>query len=201
MELKGVIKMTEPTDWVNSIVVSRQKNGKLRVCLDPKDLNKFIKRCHHNTLTLEEITHKFAGTRYYSKPDAKNGYWSVVLDEESSKLETFNSPFGRYCFIRMPFGLVMSQDVFQHRMDQILEKCPGTVSIADDIVVCGKTEVEQDRNLYNLMEVAKQHGLVFNSETCELKVPRIKLFGMMYDKDGVHLDPAKVNDIQQRSFP
>ena len=86
-------------------------------------------------------------------------------------------------------------------MDQILEKCPGTVSIADDIVVCGKTEVEHDRNLYNLMEVAKQHGLAFNSEKCELKVPRIKFFGMMYDKDGVHPDPAKVNDVQQRPSP
>ena len=141
MELKGVIKkVTEPTDWVNSIVISRRKNGKLQVCLDPKDLNKVMKRCHHKTPTLEEITHKFAGSRYYSKLDAKNGYWSVVLGGESSKLTTtFNSPFGRYCFLRMPFGLVMSQDVFQHRIDQILEKCPGMVSIADDIVVCGKT--------------------------------------------------------------
>ena len=51
------------------------------------------------------------------------------------------------------------------------------------------------------MEVAKQHGLVFNSEKCELKVPRIKFFGMMYDKGCVHPDLAKVNDIQQRSSP
>ena len=202
MEQKGVIKkMTEPTDWVRSIVISRRKNGKLRVCLDPKDLNKAIKRCHHKTPTLEEITHKFAGSRYFSKLDAKNGYWSVVLDEESSKLTTFNSPFGRYCFLRMPFGLVMSQDVFQHRMDQILEKCPGTVSIADDITVCGKTEAEHDQNLHNLMEVAKQQGLVFNSKKCELKVPQIKFFGMMYDKDGVHPDPAKVKDIKSRCSP
>ena len=199
---KSVIKkMTEPTDWVSSIVISRRKNGKLRICLDPKDLNKVIKRCHHKTPTLEEITHKFSGSRYYSELDAKNGYWSVVLDEESSRLTTFNSPFGRYCFRRMPFGLVMSQDVFQHRMDQILEKCPGTVSIADDIVVCGKTEAEHDWNLHNLMEVAKRHGLVFNSEKCELKVPQIKFFGMMYDKDGVHPDPVKVKDIKQRCSP
>ena len=202
MEQKGVIKkMTEPTDWVSSIVISRRKNGKLRVCLDPKDLNKAIKRCHHKTPTLEEITHKFAGSRYFSKLDAKNGYWSVVLDEESSRLTTFNSPFGRYCFLRMPFGLVMSQDVFQHRMDQILEKCPGTVSIADDIAVCGKTEAEHDQNLHNLMEVAKQHGLVFNSGKSELKVSQIKFFGMMYDKDGVHPDPAKVKDIKSRCSP
>ena len=80
-------------------------------------------------------------------------------------------------------------------------KCPGTVSIADDIAVCGKTEAEHDQNLHNLMEVTKQHGLVFNSEKWELKVPQIKFFGMMYDKDGVHPAPAEVKDIKSRCSP
>ena len=193
--------MTEPTDWVSSIVISRRRNGKLRICLDPKDLNKAIKRCHHKTPTLEEITHKFSGSRYFSKLDAKNGYWSVLLDEESSCLTTFNSPFGRYCFLRMPFGLVMSQDVFHHKMDQILEKCPGTISIADDIAVCGETEAEHDQNLHNVMEIARQHGLVFNSDKCEIKVPQIKFFGMIYHKDGVHPDPEKVKVIKEKQSP
>ena len=102
----------------------KTKNGKLPVCLDPKDLNKVIKRCYPKTLTLEEITYKFVGSRFYSKLDAKNGYWSVVLDEESDKLTTFSSPFGRYCFLRMPFGLVMSQNVFQHRIFRSLKSVP-----------------------------------------------------------------------------
>ena len=79
----GVIrKVDEPTDWVNSLAYSRKQNGKL--CLDPKDLNKAIKRCHHHTPTLEEITHQFAGSQHFSKLDAKNGYWSVKLDTESA---------------------------------------------------------------------------------------------------------------------
>ena len=124
-------KVTEPTDWVNSLTYSRKANGEIRVCLDPKDLNKAIKRNHHKTPTLEELTHKFREARFFSKLDAKSGYWAVKLDKESQLLTTFNSPFGRFCFKRMPFGLVMSQDVFQHKMDQILERCPGTIGIAD----------------------------------------------------------------------
>ena len=80
--------------------------------------------CHP---TLEELTHKFAGRTIFSKVDARHGYWSVALDEESSMLTTFNSPFGRYRYLRMPFGLRMSQDVFQQKMDQILESCPGCI--------------------------------------------------------------------------
>ncbi len=111
---QGVIrKVTEPTDWVNSLTYARKANGKLRLCLDPKDLNAAIKRCHHRTPRVEEITHKLDGAKYFSKLDAKNGYWSVTLDPESQLLTTFNSPFGRHCFVRMPFWVAMSQDVFQ----------------------------------------------------------------------------------------
>ena len=202
MEDQGVIrKVSEPTDWVSSIALSRRANGKIRVCLDPKDLNKAIKRCHHRTPTIEEITHQFTGSKFFSKLDAKNGYWSVKLDDESSLLTTFNSPFGRYCYKRMPFGLVMSQDVFQQRMDQILENCPGTLGIADDIAVYGKTKDEHDKHLRNVMKVAAKFGLMFNSEKCHINVNQIKFFGMLYDREGVHPDPQKVSDIKKIAPP
>ena len=202
MERLGVIKkVTEPTDWVNSAAYSRKSNGRLRICLDPKDLNRAIKRNHHVTPTLEEITHKFAGSEVFSKVDARHGYWSVVLDEESSLLTTFNSPFGRYRYLRMPFGLKMSQDVFQHKMDQILEKCPGCIGIADDVGVFGRDAAEHDRNLHNLMQVARQHGLVFNPDKCEIRQDRIKFYGLYFDKEGVHTDPEKVADVKDMAVP
>jgi hypothetical protein len=118
MEKNGVIeKVTKPTDWVNSIVIREKPNGRLWLCLDPKYLNKAIMRDHYPTPTLEEITPKLAGARVFSKIDARNGYWNVKLDDESSYLTTFNTPNGRYRFLRMPFGLRMSQDVFQFKID------------------------------------------------------------------------------------
>ena len=148
----------------------------MSICLDPKDLNKAIKRCHHRVPTLEEITHQMVSAKWFSKLDAKKGYWSIELDEESQTLTCFNSPFGRYCFRGMPFRLVMSQDVFQQKMDQILEKCPGTISISDDVVVFGNNEKEHDNNLRNLMEAAKENGLVSNSTKCNIKTKSIKFF-------------------------
>ena len=70
-----------------------------------------IKREHHPIPSLEEITPKLAGAKLLSKPDAHNGYWNVKLEEESPYLTTFNTPFGRYRFLRMLFGLQMSQDI------------------------------------------------------------------------------------------
>ncbi len=93
----GVITIVdEPTDWVSSLAYAQKASGIIHLCLDPRDLNKWIWYDHHCVLTVEEIAHEFAGLKFFTKLDAKWGYWSQLLDKESSLLTTFNSPFGRY---------------------------------------------------------------------------------------------------------
>ena len=131
--------------------VLSQTTRQIRVCLDAKDLNNANLRDHHVTPTLEDILPLFKDTKYFSIVDAKSGYWNVELDEESSYLTIFNSPFGQYRFLRLPFGLKMSQDVFQSKIDQLMEGCVGTTSIADDMIVYEETGKEHDRRLHELM--------------------------------------------------
>ena len=141
MQHKGIIRKVEHhTDWCSSMTTVVKKDGSLRLCLDPKRLNDAMKICPHKTPTLEEINPTFAGAQFFSKLDAKAGYWSVHLTEKSQELTTFRTPFGRYCFQRLPFGLCVSQDIFQQHMDRIIDDLPGCVCIADDIAVVGKTE-------------------------------------------------------------
>ena len=202
MESQGIIrKVSEPTEWVSSIVYIQKKNGKLRLCLDPKDLNRAIMRCDYKTPTMEELAHKLSGAQYFSKLDAKNEYWFIPLDEKSQLLMTFHLSFMRFCFRRMPFGLVMSQDVFMQRIDMILEKCPGTTGLIDDIIVYGKTKEEHDSNLYSLMRIARTEGLCFNSEKCVIDQKHIHFFGAVNDKNGIRLDPRKVEAIKQLPSP
>ena len=93
---------------------------------------------------------------------AKSGYWNVKLERRSSYYTTFNSPFGRYRFLRMPFSLKMSQDVFQSKIDQTFEGYQGVVGICDDIVVYGKTKEEHDSNFCEMLERCKKTGLKIN---------------------------------------
>ncbi|KAK7093532.1 hypothetical protein V1264_007265 [Littorina saxatilis] len=86
-------------------------------------------------------------------------------------------------------------------MDQILSQCPGTLGITDDVVVYGKDEDEHDRNLRQLMEVAKKMGLVFKEDKCYIKRKQVKFFGMIYDADGVHPDPEKTTEIKNLPSP
>ena len=114
---------------------------------------------------------------------------------------TFNSPFGRYRFLRLPFGLNLSQDVFQERMDLILEQCPGTISTTYDLGVFGRTEEEHNANLHQLMRAAQKHGLIFNGDKCKIKTRKLHLFGLVFDANGVHPDPARIDDIRRMTKP
>ncbi|KAK0141090.1 hypothetical protein N1851_021892 [Merluccius polli] len=130
-----IAKVTEPSEWVNSfVVVEKPRTGKLRVCLDPRDLNKAIKRPHYPLPTLEDITHKLAGAKYFSVLDARSGYWAIKLTTASSKLTTFNTPFGQYRFLRLPFGLISAQDEFQRKIDETYQGLEGVVAIVDDVL-------------------------------------------------------------------
>ena len=131
-----ITEVTEPTDWVNSMVCNVKKTPdgkkKVRLCLDPKDLNKNIRREHYYSRTDDEILPLLHGKNYFSVVDTTKSYWHVELDHESSLLCTFNTPFGRYRFKRLPFGIVVSQDVFQRKLDDIYKKIPNVTGIADD---------------------------------------------------------------------
>lgn len=201
VQLEVIRPVDEPTDWVSSTTYAKKKDGSIQICLDPKDVNMALKRGQHHTPTLEELTHKFADARVFSKLDAKSGYWSVQLDEASQLLTTFNSPFGRFCYKRLPFGLKTSQDVFQRAMDNVLQGLTGVVSIADDITVFGADEKEHDDNLHKLMLRAQEKGLVFNSDKCIIKAAEIPFFGNIYSKDGVRPDPVKVQAITDLGAP
>ena len=108
-----ITPVVEPTDWVSSLAYSMKPNGKLRLCLNPKDVNLAIKRDHYKTPTVEEITHRLAGSTRFTKLDGTSSYLCIVLDYKSSLLTTFNTPWGRYRFVCLPFGLACSQDIFQ----------------------------------------------------------------------------------------
>ena len=150
----GVLKPgTEPTPWINSFVLVESKdkpgNLKLRICLDPRDLNKAIIREPYHFKTPDDIAHLIAGACTMTVPDCFKGYWHQQLDEQFSYLTTFNTEFGRYRYTVMPFGARVAGDVFQCKLDECF---------ADDIMIVGKKQDHKDHDqaLTTLLETARQ---------------------------------------------
>ena len=127
----------------------------------------------------------------FMKADALKAFLQVHLTEASSKLLVINTYKGRY----------RSQDVFQMKMDLIMEKCPGVISIHDDIVIYGTSEEDQDSNLINFLNVAQLEGLVLNSKKLELKRLRVSFFRAEYSVNGMHPCPKKIQGITEMTPP
>ena len=116
-DLDVIVPVDEPTEFVNPIVIVEKPNTrKLCICLDPKNLNEHICHEHYPIPTLDNAIAKIGNSKFYSKLDLTSGYWQVKLDYESSLLTTFNTPFERYQFTRMPFGIQSAQEVFQKNL-------------------------------------------------------------------------------------
>lgn len=139
-------KFEEPTDWFNSLVIPQKKNGDLRLCIDPKDLNKWLKREHYKLPTNSDITIAMAGAKFFSNLDVSSGFYQIKLDEESAKLCAFNRPFFRHCFLRMPFGIAPAPKVF-HRTVKLFGGMEGVGVFLDDVVVWETTGKEHDERL------------------------------------------------------
>ena len=139
IKLDVIKPVSEPTEWVNPLVTVKKPNGKLRVCLDPRDLNKAIKRQQYKLHTAKELFSEMTGAHYFSKLDTSNGYWQIKTDTKSSKLLTFATPFGRFCFKRLPNGILSASEIFQADISKIIEGLEGARNSKDDIIVWGET--------------------------------------------------------------
>ena len=151
LELKVIRKLdiNKATDWCHNLVLVRKPNGKLRVCLDPHTINKALRLNVHNACTFQDIVSNLGTVSKVSKIDANSGFWTLPMNEESQLLTTFNTPWGWFCFIKMPFGLNQAQYFFQYYMDlnfQVIN--PTTNIIADDIMIHGQDDSEHDRHLF-----------------------------------------------------
>ena len=130
-------RVTEPTEWVSALVAVAKPNGKIRLCLDPRPLNKALKRCHHPIPTIDDVLPELSNAEVFTKVDCSNGYWQVKLDDESSLLTTFNTPFRRFKWKRMPFGISPAREIFQQCLDQAIDDLEGVWTVADDILITG----------------------------------------------------------------
>ena len=94
VEQKIISPVDQPTPWVNSVVVTTKKSGALRICVDPRPLNKALKRETYPMPILDEILPELSKAKVFSTVDLRSDFWHCVLDDESSLLTTFNTPYG-----------------------------------------------------------------------------------------------------------
>ena len=151
--------------------------------------------------TIEEVVAEMPEAKLFSVLDATSGYWQMKLDEESSKLCTFNTPLGRYRFTQLPFGIKSAPEVFQKKMSQVLEDIDGAEAIVDDILVWGRDIQEHDARLKKVLDRVKEVSLKLNPNKCQIRKEEIPHVGHLLTKDGLKPDPEKIRAMQEMTQP
>ena len=199
MERNGVIKRNEePADMVKSLILVEKPDRSLRTCLNPRDLNKAIKREHYQLPTFDEIASRITGEARFTNLDANKGYWQIP---QSSKLTTTNTPYGRYCFLRLPYGLHSGQEVFHKRISQEFEAMDGIETDIDDFLIWAKDDDEHDKRLIECLEKARKIGLTLNSSKCQFRCDELTYLRHTISKDAINADASKIGAITEKPMP
>ena len=175
----------------------KKPNGKLKKCLDPRDLRKAIKRQHYKLPTAEELFSEMTGARYFSKLDVSKGYWQIKIDIESSQLLTFATPFGRFCFKRLPYSIRNASEIFQVNISEIIEGLEGTRNSQDNIIVWGETLAEHNNRASKVMTKIRESELKLNKSKCVFGVQSITFLGHKLSSTGISPEPQKVKAISE----
>ena len=162
-----IAKVIELTACVNSMFAVQKAKPDIRTCLDLKYLNQAIRQQHYRACTLNDILQNFKDAKYFGTCDVRSGFWTIKLDEESAKLTTFNTAFGRYKFLCLPFGLISFQDVFQQKIYQAYAGLEGVEPTADDILIWGNN-LEEYANQRKMLQRSREKGIKLNKEKCKL---------------------------------
>ena len=202
MESIGVIsKIDEPTPWCAGMVVVPKKEGAIRICVDLKPLNENVLREVHPLPKVDEILAQLSGAKVFSKLDANSGFRQIPLTKKSRPLTTFITPFGRYCFNKMPFGISSAPEHFQKRMSKILAGLDGVLCLMDDTLVFGEDKKGHDERLTAALRKIEAAGVTLNPSKCEFGKSQLKFLGHLIDQEGIRADTDKTSAITEMKPP
>ena len=199
-------KVTHPTDWVSPMVpVAKPRHNaaklEVRLCVDYRQLNRHLRRELFEIPTFDDVISRFHGAKFFTKLDAKSGFYQIPLDESARDLTTFITPTGRYRFKRLPMGISIAPEIFQRKMTELLEGLPGVVCYLDDIVITGATREEHDQNLDKVLNAIRLAGLKLNKEKCVFGQSEIEFLGHTVRNEGVKISTEKVDAVLKFGKP
>jgi hypothetical protein len=192
MESMGIIsRYDEPSAWCSPIVVVPKKNDDVRICIDFTRLNQNIQRQYHHSDTPFEIVSTIPSDElgYFCKFDCKSGYWQIPIAEQCRPLTAFITPFGRYVCNRAPFGISSISDVYNARMDDVVQNLHGIVRTVDDLMVYAPTPDILLQRTRALFDRCKLNNVTLNDSKTIMFAEKVEFSGYVISKTGFSICP------------
>ena len=180
-----------------------KKNGKLRLVIDYRQLNKQTVKSSWPIPSIEEIFDTLGGSCYFSTIDMSAGFYQVPMDRDSQDYTAFSTPFGSFKWLRMPMGLTGSPNTFQSLMEHVLTGLTWKTCVPylDDCIIFSTTPEEHLSRLRQVFQRFQQANLKINPSKCAFFQTKVQFLGHIVSKDGLQVDPEKINAVLKFPTP
>lgn len=193
--------VNEPTEWISNLTIVEKPDKSLRLCLDPRDLNKVLLKEPYLIPTIDDLRNKLANKKIFSVLDLKDGFFQIKLDKRSSFMCSFNTPFGVYRYNRLPFGLSISPEVFQKFNEENFADIDGVFVYIDDLLIFADSIEEHDRIMERVMKRARERNIKFNPRKLQYRVEKVSYLGHEISRNGFRPDQGRLDDLQEIKAP
>ena len=194
---KGVIEISD-SPWSSPIVLVTKKGGDTRFCVDFREVNNITRKDAYPLPRIEDNLDALQGAHWYSTLDLLSGFWQVEVAPEDRDVTAFSvAGLGLYRFVTMPFGLTNAPATFERLMERILRGLQWSIAVLylDDVVVFANTVQDHFDRLGQVLARFREAGLKLKPSKCQLLRHRVDFLGHVVSKDGVEVDPKKVDKV------
>ncbi|CAJ2644784.1 unnamed protein product [Trifolium pratense] len=193
---KGFIRPSV-SPWGAPVLLVKKKDGKSRLCVDYRKLNKVTIKNRYPLPRIDDLMDQLKDASVFSKIDLKSGYHQIRVRDEDVQKTAFRTRYGHYEFLVMPFGVTNAPAIFMDYMNRIfhpfLDKF--VVVFIDDILVFSKSEEEHEEHLRLVLQVLRDNKLYANPSKCEFWMEKVNFLGHVISKEGIAVDPAKIDTV------
>ena len=199
-----IAPITEPTDWCAPIVVAPKKDSeRIRLCVDLSRLNCYVKRERYQSATPAQAVADIAADRakVFTKLDALKGYHQCPLDKDSQLLTTFITPFGRFKFLRAPYGISSISEHYYRRMNEAFDGLSGYRRVVDDVVIYDSDEEQHDSHVRLFLQRCNEKNITLNRDKWVYSQPEVVFAGFILSAAGYRVDDSITEAISKFPAP
>ena len=188
--------------WSSSVVTVKKKDGGVRICIDYRAVNAHSQPDPYQMPLIDDILEALSTAKFISKVDLNKGFHQIPIISEDVAKTAFCTPWGKYEFRVMPFGLRNGPSVFQRLMDQVLCKDKdSSVVYIDDIAIFSTTWVSHCQNISRILGRLKEAGLTANTKKCMWGQTHCEFLGHLVGGGKVSPAALKVEAVRQFCQP
>ncbi|GJZ19441.1 putative reverse transcriptase domain-containing protein [Tanacetum coccineum] len=202
LQEKGFIRPSH-SPWGAPMLFVKKKDGALKICIDYRELNKLTIKNRYPLPRIDDLFDQLQGACCFSKIDLRSGYHQLRVRDEDIPKTAFRTRYGHFEFTVMPFGLTNAPAVFMDLMNRVCKPYLDKFVIVfiDDILIYSKSEEEHEAHLKTILDLLKEEKLYAKFSKCEFWLKEVQFLGHVVNRDGIHVDPSKVESVKNWKTP